>query len=98
MDIRQIITDKIIALLERGTSSSGPRWTGGQAEGLPINAKTIEAYRGTIEAHADYVQSRLRGLKNDKSAIFTAASQAAKAADHILACRLAQDTTNHGTK
>lgn len=46
MDIRQIITDKIIALLERGTNSSGPRWTGGKATGLPINAKTGEAYHG----------------------------------------------------
>lgn len=46
MDIRQIITDKIIALLERGTSSRGPRWTGGKASGLPINAKTGEAYHG----------------------------------------------------
>ena len=46
MDIRQIITDKIIALLERGTTSTGPRWTGTQSTGLPTNAKTGEAYRG----------------------------------------------------
>jgi len=46
MDIRQNITDKIIALLERGTTNSGPRWTGGKATGLPTNAKTGEAYRG----------------------------------------------------
>ena len=39
----------------------------------------------TIEAHADYVQSWVKVLKNDKRAIFTAASQAAKAADYILA-------------
>lgn len=46
MDIRQTITDKIIAMLERGTTSPGPRWTGGRAAGLPTNAKTGEAYRG----------------------------------------------------
>jgi antirestriction protein ArdC len=40
----------------------------------------------TIEAHADFVRSWLEVLKNDKQAIFTAASQAAKAVDHILAC------------
>jgi antirestriction protein ArdC len=39
----------------------------------------------TIEAHANYVQSWVKVLKNDKKAIFTAASQAAKAADYILA-------------
>ncbi len=38
----------------------------------------------TIEAHADYVQSWIKVLKNDKKAIFTAASQAAKASDFIM--------------
>jgi len=46
MDIRQTITDKIIALLERGTASTGPRWTGGRATSLPTNARTGEAYHG----------------------------------------------------
>ena len=46
MDIRQIITDKIINLLERGTAKTGPRWTGGTATGMPTNAKTGEAYHG----------------------------------------------------
>ncbi len=46
MDIRQIITDKIINLLEGGTVKNGPRWTGGTATGMPINAKTGEAYHG----------------------------------------------------
>ncbi len=46
MDIRQIITDKIVALLERGTTQTGPRWTGSQTTGLPINAKTGESYHG----------------------------------------------------
>lgn len=46
MDIRQTVTDKIVALLERGTSSTGPRWTGGNATGLPINVKTGEPYHG----------------------------------------------------
>lgn len=38
----------------------------------------------TIETHADYVQSWIKVLKDDKKAIFTAASQAAKASDFIL--------------
>ena len=46
MDIRQIVTDKIIAMLERGTTSTGPRWTGSKAAGLPINAKSGEPYHG----------------------------------------------------
>jgi antirestriction protein ArdC len=39
---------------------------------------------GTIEAHADYVQSWIKVLKNDKKAIFTAAGQASKAFDFLL--------------
>ena len=39
---------------------------------------------GHIEDHAAYIQSWLKVLKNDKSAILTAASQAQRAADFIL--------------
>lgn len=46
MDIRQTITDKIINLLERGITKTGPRWTGGTATDMPINAKTGVAYHG----------------------------------------------------
>lgn len=46
MDIRQVITDKIITLLERGTTSTGTRWTGSNATGLPVNVKTGEPYHG----------------------------------------------------
>lgn len=38
----------------------------------------------TIEAHASYLDSWIKVLKSDKQAIFTAASQAAKASDFIL--------------
>lgn len=38
----------------------------------------------TIEAHASYLDSWVKVLKSDKRAIFTAASQAAKASDFIL--------------
>jgi antirestriction protein ArdC len=34
--------------------------------------------------HASYIQSWLRVLKSDKRAIFTAASQAQKAADYLI--------------
>jgi antirestriction protein ArdC len=46
MDINQIITDKIISLLERGTVKGGARWIGSNATGLPVNAKSGEQYRG----------------------------------------------------
>ena len=46
MDINQIITDKIISLLERGTVKGGARWIGSKATGLPVNAKSGEQYRG----------------------------------------------------
>ena len=46
MDINQIITDKIIAILERGTTTQGKRWTGTTSHGIPTNAKTGEQYRG----------------------------------------------------
>lgn len=44
---------------------------------------------GTIENHASYLDGWIKCLKADKGAIFTAASQAAKASDFILASRLA---------
>lgn len=40
----------------------------------------------TVENHAAYLQSWLKVLKNDKKAIFTAASQAKKAAELIRQC------------
>lgn len=46
MDINQIITDKIINLLERGTFKTGARRTGSNAAGLPVNVKTGEPYHG----------------------------------------------------
>jgi len=46
MCIRQTITDKIISILEQGTTTSGPRWTGSGGRGLPRNAQTGQAYRG----------------------------------------------------
>ena len=44
----------------------------------------------TIDGHASYVESWVRLLKGDKVAIFTAASQASKAADFILAGQACQ--------
>lgn len=46
MDIKQVITDKIIALLERGAQAGQARWTGAAKNGFPVNAKSGEAYRG----------------------------------------------------
>lgn len=46
MCIRQTITDKIIAIMEAGTTKGGPRWSQSTGQGLPRNAKTGECYRG----------------------------------------------------
>jgi antirestriction protein ArdC len=46
MCIRQTITDKIISIMEQGTTTGGPRWTGCGGHGLPRNAQTGQAYRG----------------------------------------------------
>ncbi|WP_448215290.1 ArdC family protein [Endozoicomonas sp. 2B-B] len=42
--------------------------------------------------HASYLQSWLKVLKNDKKAIFTAASKASKAAEHLNAYSLEEET------
>ena len=46
MCIRQTITDKIISIMEQGTTATGPRWTGSNGQGLPRNAQTGNVYRG----------------------------------------------------
>ncbi len=46
MDIKQVITDKIISLLERGAKEGQARWSGSAKGGLPINGKTGDVYRG----------------------------------------------------
>lgn len=46
MCIRQTITDKIIAIMEAGTTKTGPRWTQSTGQGMPCNAQTGQAYRG----------------------------------------------------
>lgn len=46
MDIRQAITDKIIAMLEKGGNEARTRWTKAAQGGFPRNGKTGDAYRG----------------------------------------------------
>ena len=46
MDIRQAITDKIIAMLEKGGNEARTRWTKAAQRGFPRNGKTGDAYRG----------------------------------------------------
>ncbi len=46
MDIRQAITDRIVAMLERGGNTAAPLWRGAAKNGLPHNAHTGVAYRG----------------------------------------------------
>jgi antirestriction protein ArdC len=45
--------------------------------------------------HADYLGSWLKVLKEDKRAIFRAASQASKAADFILASEEGETMSDH---
>ena len=46
MDIKQIITDKIIALLEKGGNVSTAPWTKAAGQGMPTNGTTGSAYKG----------------------------------------------------
>ena len=46
MDIRQVITDKIIAMLEKGGNEACSRWTKAAHRGFPRNGKTGDTYRG----------------------------------------------------
>ncbi len=45
-DIRQLVTDKIIAMLEKGANKGGQRWTQAAGRGMPCNGTTGQAYRG----------------------------------------------------
>lgn len=46
MDIRQVITDKIIAMLEKGGFEARNRWTKAAQGGFPTNGKTGDRYNG----------------------------------------------------
>ena len=46
MDVRQVVTDRIIAMLEKGGSVFRERWTRAAARGVPRNGKTGAPYRG----------------------------------------------------
>lgn len=46
MDIRQVITDKIIAMLEKGGNEARARWSKAAQGGFPSNGKTGDKYRG----------------------------------------------------
>lgn len=46
MDIRQVITDKIIAMLEKGGNVARTRWMNAAQHGFPHNGKTGAIYKG----------------------------------------------------
>lgn len=46
VDLRQIITDRIVAMLEKGVDVFRERWVRGASRGMPRNGKTGVAYRG----------------------------------------------------
>ncbi|SOE06329.1 Antirestriction protein ArdC [Variovorax sp. YR752] len=46
MDVRQVVTDRIIAMLEKGGNVLRERWTRAAARGIPCNGKTGAPYHG----------------------------------------------------
>lgn len=46
MDVRQAITDRIIAMLEKGGNVFRARWTQAASRGMPRNGKTGQPYHG----------------------------------------------------
>ncbi|MBT2336525.1 DUF1738 domain-containing protein [Variovorax paradoxus] len=46
MDVRQVVTDRIVAMLEKGGPVFRERWTRAAARGVPRNGKTGAPYRG----------------------------------------------------
>jgi len=46
MDVRQVITDRIIAMLEQGGNVFRERWTRAASRGMPRNGKTGAPYHG----------------------------------------------------
>ena len=46
MDVRQVITDRIIAMLEQGGNVFRERWTRAASRGMPRNGKTGQPYHG----------------------------------------------------
>ena len=46
MDVRQLITDRIIAMLEKGGNLFRERWTRAASRGMPRNGKTAAPYHG----------------------------------------------------
>jgi len=46
MDIREVVTDRIIAMLEKGGNVARDRWLKAAQGGFPCNGKSGEAYRG----------------------------------------------------
>ena len=46
MDVRQVITDRIIGMLEKGGNVFRERWTRAASRGVPRNGKTGAPYRG----------------------------------------------------
>ena len=46
MDVRQVVTDRIIAMLEKGGNVFRDRWTRAASRGVPRNGKTGQPYHG----------------------------------------------------
>ncbi len=80
-DIHQHITDKIVSAIERGAGEFRLPWHRGTGNIMrPVNIASKKAYRGVNVValwayHAQYLSSWLSVMKEDRKAIFTAASK-----------------------
>lgn len=64
-DVKQLITDRIVALMEQGTEKWQQTWKAAAAHGMPCNASTGAAYRGVnililwaMRQEAGYISNR----------------------------------------
>jgi antirestriction protein ArdC len=103
-DVYQIVTDRVIELLEKGTVPWRKAWA--QGEDFPSNLVSKKKYRGmgaaylsatagilhrTIDNSAAYINGWLERLKNDRKLVVNAASAAHRATDYILGVKYANE-------
>lgn len=64
-DVKQVITDRIVALMERGTEAWKQTWKAAAAAGMPCNASTGAPYRG-VNILILWAQCEEAGFKSNR--------------------------------
>lgn len=64
-DVKQVITDRIVALMERGTEAWKKTWKAAAAAGMPCNASTGAPYRG-VNILILWAQCQEAGFKSNR--------------------------------